>query len=117
MPWYFRTLASWISELETAGLRVSWIAEPIHPDTGDPLSLLLTARPSPTRATGALMPGQVPNESADAARVRRAAAEEERQAILLIIEGYARQLAHGHGATGAQVLQRIAEDILRRGEG
>lgn len=63
------------------------------------------------------MPGQVPKETADAEAVRRAAAEEERQAILLIIEGYARQLAHGHGATGAQVLQRIADDIQKRGGG
>lgn len=60
------------------------------------------------------MPGQVPKKTADPDAVRCAAAEEERQAILLIIEGYARQLAHGHGATGAQVLQRIADDIQKR---
>ena len=62
------------------------------------------------------MPEQPPNAQPDRDAVRRAAAEEERQAILLIIEGYARQLAHGHGATGAQVLQRIADDIQMRGQ-
>lgn len=61
------------------------------------------------------MPEQVPKVTPDPDGARRAAAEEERQAILLIIEGYARQLAHGHGATGAQVLQRIADDIQKRG--
>lgn len=48
MPWYFRTLGSWIAELETAGLRVARITEPVPPGTGEPLSLLLTARASPT---------------------------------------------------------------------
>lgn len=62
------------------------------------------------------MPEQPPNPALDRDALRRAAAEEERQAILLIIEGYARQLAHGHGATGAQVLQRIADDIQMRGQ-
>lgn len=54
------------------------------------------------------------NEPTDAERARRDGAAEERDAILRIIESYARQLAHGHGATGAQVLQRIADDIQNR---
>lgn len=42
MPWYYRTFSSWISVLHDTNwlLRVS--AEPTHPDSGDPLSLLLT---------------------------------------------------------------------------
>lgn len=47
--------------------------------------------------------------------VRRKAAEEERTAILRIIEDHARRLAHGHGATGAQVLQQVADAIQDRG--
>ncbi len=41
MPWYFRTLGSWIAELNAAGLFVTAIEEPMHPDSGRPLSLLL----------------------------------------------------------------------------
>jgi 2-polyprenyl-3-methyl-5-hydroxy-6-metoxy-1,4-benzoquinol methylase len=42
MPWYYRTLADWQRELTTAGLRVLEMHEPLHPETGAPLSLLLT---------------------------------------------------------------------------
>lgn len=42
MPWFFRTLASWHAELFAAGLVVTSIDEPMHPDTERPLSLLLT---------------------------------------------------------------------------
>lgn len=42
MPWYFRTLASWISVIDAAGLAVSGCDEPRHPENGTPLSLLLT---------------------------------------------------------------------------
>lgn len=42
MPWYFRPLDSWRGVAEAAGLRVSAVAEPRHPETGQPLSLLLT---------------------------------------------------------------------------
>lgn len=48
--------------------------------------------------------------------VREEAAAEERAAILEIVERYARQLSHGHGVTGAQVLQHIMEEIQRRGD-
>lgn len=47
-------------------------------------------------------------------KAREDAAREERRAILQIIEGYARQLAHGHGVSGAQVLQLVADEIQRR---
>lgn len=40
MPWYFRTLGSWVRALDEAGLRVAAIAEPAAGDR--PLSLLLT---------------------------------------------------------------------------
>ncbi|HEX8360084.1 MAG TPA: class I SAM-dependent methyltransferase [Longimicrobium sp.] len=43
MPWYFRTLQSWSQALERAGLRIHELREPAHPETGDPLSLILTA--------------------------------------------------------------------------
>lgn len=48
--------------------------------------------------------------------IRAEAAAEERAAILAIIERYARQLAHGHGVTGAQVLEHIVHDVQRRAE-
>lgn len=41
MPWYYRTLGSWVRELDLAGLRVVQLDEPVHPETGAPLSLLL----------------------------------------------------------------------------
>ena len=44
MPWYFRTLASWIATLDEADWTLSSLSEPRHPDTGDLLSLLLTCR-------------------------------------------------------------------------
>jgi 2-polyprenyl-3-methyl-5-hydroxy-6-metoxy-1,4-benzoquinol methylase len=44
MPWYFRTLSAWIDEINGAGLRLEQVQEPAHPDSGAPLSLLMTAR-------------------------------------------------------------------------
>lgn len=44
MPWYYRTLASWLEEIAVAGLRVERIDEPVHPTTGAPLSLVLHCR-------------------------------------------------------------------------
>jgi 2-polyprenyl-3-methyl-5-hydroxy-6-metoxy-1,4-benzoquinol methylase len=41
MPWYFRTLASWMGVVHAAGWRVAEAREPLHPDRGVPLSLLL----------------------------------------------------------------------------
>ena len=43
MPWYFRTLASWMDALRDGGFRVSTLREPIHPETGQPASLLMVA--------------------------------------------------------------------------
>lgn len=45
MPWYFRTLGSWMDALRDGGFRVSTIREPIHPETGQPASLLMVAEP------------------------------------------------------------------------
>jgi len=55
MPWYFRTLESWISELACSGWQVDQLKEPADPETGRPLSLLLICRPHRT-AAASLMP-------------------------------------------------------------
>jgi 2-polyprenyl-3-methyl-5-hydroxy-6-metoxy-1,4-benzoquinol methylase len=44
MPWYFRTLQSWIAALREAGLCLVDLVEPTHPDTIRPLSLILSCR-------------------------------------------------------------------------
>ncbi len=44
MPWYFRTIGSWTTELRDAGFVLESIAEPMAPDGVMPLSLLITAR-------------------------------------------------------------------------
>jgi 2-polyprenyl-3-methyl-5-hydroxy-6-metoxy-1,4-benzoquinol methylase len=44
MPWYYRTLESWLRVLEQAGLRVDAVREPLHPETREPASLILVAR-------------------------------------------------------------------------
>jgi 2-polyprenyl-3-methyl-5-hydroxy-6-metoxy-1,4-benzoquinol methylase len=44
MPWYFRTLGSWIRDLRSASLVVESLEEPVDPTTGRILSLLLTCR-------------------------------------------------------------------------
>jgi len=43
MPWYFRTLASWLNALDMAGLRLVGLQEPQHPQSALPQSLLLVA--------------------------------------------------------------------------
>jgi 2-polyprenyl-3-methyl-5-hydroxy-6-metoxy-1,4-benzoquinol methylase len=43
MPWYFRTLADWHDAIAAAGLRLVRLAEPVHPETRRPLSLVLVA--------------------------------------------------------------------------
>ncbi|MDH4560739.1 class I SAM-dependent methyltransferase [Pseudomonas sp. BN411] len=45
MPWYFRTLECWCELLRDSGYRIDALREPAHPDTGEPLSLLVEARP------------------------------------------------------------------------
>ena len=43
MPWYFRTLESWVSTIRDAGFAFDYLAEPMHPQSRKPLSLLLSA--------------------------------------------------------------------------
>ena len=49
MPWYFRTLASWIDVLLDAGFIMTELEEPRHPDGELPLSLLMQCRPTTIR--------------------------------------------------------------------
>lgn len=49
MPWYFRTVSSWIRTIHAAGLSVTDLREPIDTDTGATLSLLWTAEGSEGR--------------------------------------------------------------------
>lgn len=43
MPWYFRTLESWLALLDGSGWRLRGLSETAHPRLGRPLSLLLRA--------------------------------------------------------------------------
>jgi 2-polyprenyl-3-methyl-5-hydroxy-6-metoxy-1,4-benzoquinol methylase len=43
MPWYLRTLSSWINALDMAGFRLVSLQEPQHPQSAVPQSLLLVA--------------------------------------------------------------------------
>ncbi|MFK8328660.1 class I SAM-dependent methyltransferase [Pseudomonas sp. BJa5] len=43
MPWYLRTLSSWINALDMAGFRLAGLQEPQHPQSPVPQSLLLVA--------------------------------------------------------------------------
>lgn len=45
MPWFFRTLESWLALLATSGWRLRQLREPRHPGTGQPGSLLLELQP------------------------------------------------------------------------
>lgn len=45
MPWYFRTLGSWLAALRQTGFTLTGLVEPVHPETGMPLSLLMEAAP------------------------------------------------------------------------
>jgi hypothetical protein len=40
-PWYFRTLASWVALFIDSGLRLTALREPVHPESGKPVSLIL----------------------------------------------------------------------------
>lgn len=44
MPWYFRTLQSWVDALRAGGFRLAGLREPVHPGTGQPVSLLMVAK-------------------------------------------------------------------------
>lgn len=41
MPWFFRTLESWLALLSETGWRLQWLQEPLHPESEQPVSLLL----------------------------------------------------------------------------
>lgn len=41
MPWFFRTLESWLSLLNASGWRLQRLQEPLHPESEQPVSLLL----------------------------------------------------------------------------
>lgn len=43
MPWYLRTLSSWLDALDMAGFRLTGLQEPQHPQSPVPQSLLLMA--------------------------------------------------------------------------
>ncbi|WP_339466122.1 class I SAM-dependent methyltransferase [Pseudomonas sp. EA_65y_Pfl2_P74] len=43
MPWYFRTLSSWINALDMAGFQLAALQEPQHPQSPVPQSLLMVA--------------------------------------------------------------------------
>ncbi|BBN55633.1 hypothetical protein TRE132_37580 [Pseudomonas chlororaphis subsp. aurantiaca] len=43
MPWYFRTLSSWLNALDMAGFQLASLQEPQHPQSPVPQSLLLVA--------------------------------------------------------------------------
>lgn len=44
MPWYFRTLSSWLNALDLAGFRLACLQEPQHPQSPVPQSLLMVAQ-------------------------------------------------------------------------
>jgi 2-polyprenyl-3-methyl-5-hydroxy-6-metoxy-1,4-benzoquinol methylase len=46
MPYYFRTFSRWVEDLTAANFAIVHCREPLHPETGRPLSLLIIARPS-----------------------------------------------------------------------
>lgn len=43
MPWYFRPLGGWIQALREAGFVIEGLREPLHPESGLPLSLVIEA--------------------------------------------------------------------------
>ena len=43
-PWYFRTLASWMTLFEDSGLRLRSLQEPLHPQTQKPASVIFVVQ-------------------------------------------------------------------------
>ncbi|MBE1160848.1 class I SAM-dependent methyltransferase [Dyella acidiphila] len=43
-PWYFRTLASWLSLFANTGWKLGEVREPLHPLTGKPASIIFIAQ-------------------------------------------------------------------------
>lgn len=60
MPWYFRTLGSWLALLRRTGYALTELREPLHPETALPLSLLMTAEPASLRAAAGRRRGSPP---------------------------------------------------------
>lgn len=50
MPWFFRTLESWLTLLRQTGWRLQWLQEPLHPQSEQPVSLLLLLSAEQDRA-------------------------------------------------------------------
>jgi SAM-dependent methyltransferase len=46
MPWYYRTLGSWIALLERAEYRMTDLRETVHSETYRPLSIIIAAEPA-----------------------------------------------------------------------
>lgn len=46
MPWYFRTLASWVAAISASRFAIARVVEPVDAESGRPLSLLIEATPS-----------------------------------------------------------------------
>ena len=46
MPWFFRTLETWVDAIRGAGFVLTTLREPVHPGTGRPASLLMVAEPA-----------------------------------------------------------------------
>jgi 2-polyprenyl-3-methyl-5-hydroxy-6-metoxy-1,4-benzoquinol methylase len=43
MPWYFRTMQSWLNSVVRAGFRIAELREPLNADAGRPLSFIIIA--------------------------------------------------------------------------
>ena len=46
-PWYFRTLGTWIQLFGDSSLRLVDLREPLHPETGQPASVIFILEPVP----------------------------------------------------------------------
>jgi 2-polyprenyl-3-methyl-5-hydroxy-6-metoxy-1,4-benzoquinol methylase len=44
-PWYFRTMAAWVSLFTASGLILDQMQEPLHPETGKPASVIFELVP------------------------------------------------------------------------
>ena len=50
MPWYFRTISTWVANVGGSGFCITELREPLHPETERPLSLLMIATPVETES-------------------------------------------------------------------
>ena len=44
MPWYFRTLESWMAEIHRAGMQIVRMEEPVDESTSQPLSVIFVCQ-------------------------------------------------------------------------